>query len=191
MQTVPVESIEQAATEGLVETLSRQVIDPHPGESAKRDLESARPVDPTLKRVLLEPAFELARNLDQEILPSRQQVGLGQQDQVLMAVEFPNNLVVARLGGVEIGNAAKVFGAGFDAAGIVPPPADLGVRPEGHAQQREAMRQYFVRDAEALRGEGGCLEPAGNIRRTRQAGAGRSGLGYGRSGKMRRGSVLA
>src|SRR6266568_8980822 len=113
MQTVAVESVHKADAEGLIETIPHQVVDPHPRKGAKGDLESARPVDPALKRVLLEPAFELALDLVEEILALGQQVGLSQQDQVLMAVELPNCFVVAGLGGVEIGNAAEVDGAGF------------------------------------------------------------------------------
>lgn len=83
-----------------------------------------------MKRVLREPAFELADDFAEEILAAGETVSLGEENQVSVAIELPNDLVVTGFGGVEIGDTAEIDGAGFDAARIVAPPADFLVRLE-------------------------------------------------------------
>src|ERR1700722_17465157 len=101
---------------------ANKVIDPDPGHRAKRDFESARPVGPAMKRVAGDPAFELRANLVQMALVACKQIRLRQYNQVLMPVQFPDHLVVARARGVEVRNAAKVGEAGFNAAQGVAAP---------------------------------------------------------------------
>src|SRR5580698_8484361 len=104
---------------------ANQVIDPDPGQGAKRDFESAGPVGPAMKRVGRDPAFELRLNFVPMASVAGQQKRLGQDNQVLMTIQFPDQFVVARAGRVEVRYAAEVDRAGFNAARIIAAPADV------------------------------------------------------------------
>src|SRR6266849_638575 len=75
---------------------------PQPGEAAKGNLQTAGPVDSHAIRVLLLPVIPLPEQLLRIPRFGRQTISLGQGDQVLVAIEFPNDLRVARLVKVEI-----------------------------------------------------------------------------------------
>src|SRR5260370_31088331 len=161
-------------------------MDPDPRQAAKCDLESASPVDPLLNGILPTPAFELPHDLAQKLLAAGEQVSLRQQHQVLMPVEFPDTFVVAGLGRVEIGNAPKIHGLRFHAAGIIPPPANIWIGLQRCAQQRDAMRQYLFRNVEAIACEGSCHKRACNLLWRRQARTGSLSLCDGESRQARR-----
>ncbi len=139
MQAVMVEFFQKPPAKGRVELVSNEVKDPHPGQSTKCDFQSAGPVDASLERILLKPAFELAWNFVEEIAASGKQMSLSQQDQVLVPIDLPDRLVVAGAVAVEVGNVPEVSGWRFDAARVVLPPADCGPRFERQAEQREPM----------------------------------------------------
>ena len=68
-----------------------------------------------------------------------QQIGLRQDNQVLMPVQFPDRFVVAGARRVQVSNAAKVGEAGFDAARIVAPPADFRPCIDDRSQNWKAV----------------------------------------------------
>src|SRR5580698_10871910 len=117
--------MEPARTELRRHLAANQVIHPDPGQGAKGDFERAGPVGPAMKRVGRDPAFELRLNFVPMASVAGQQIRLGQDNQVLMTVQFPDQLVVARAGRVEVRYAAEVDGAGFNAARIIAAPMDI------------------------------------------------------------------
>src|SRR5438552_1970805 len=80
----------------------QQAPDPQPGEAAKGNLQTAGPVDSHAIWVLLLPVIPLPEQLLCIPRFGRQTISLGQSDKVLVAIEFPNDLRVARLVKVEI-----------------------------------------------------------------------------------------
>jgi hypothetical protein len=78
-----------------------------------------------MKRVGRDPAFELRLNFVPMASVAGQQIRLGQDNQVLMTIQFPDQFVVARAGRVEVRYAAEVDGGGFNAARIIAAPADI------------------------------------------------------------------
>src|SRR5579863_7612646 len=134
-----VKPIQKPLAKRLAETISHQVIDPDPGESAESDFERAGPIDPALKRVLREPAFQFAFDLREKLLPARKQICLGQQNQVLVPVKLPDIFVVAGSGGVEVRYAAEKYCGSCHSAGVVAPPVDIRASLERHPQHRKAM----------------------------------------------------
>src|SRR5580704_7092693 len=104
---------------------ANKVIDPDPGQCAKRDFESARPVRSAMKRIAGDPAFDLRAKFIQVASVAGQQIGLRQNNQVLMTIQFPDHFVITRARRVEVRNAAKVRETGFNATQIVASPANI------------------------------------------------------------------
>lgn len=169
VQAVMIEPCEKPMPERVVETISHKMIDPDPGERAERDFESAGPIDAVLEGVLREPALQLPHDLGEKLLPAGKQISLREQDQMLVAIDLPNAFVVAGAGSVEVGNAAEIQGAGFDAAHIIAAPADIGAGFEGDSEERESMVENVLRYAEALGGERSGFEAVRNLRRIGQS----------------------
>src|SRR5258707_1456219 len=69
--------------------------DPQPGETAEGYFEAAGPVNSDGVGILLLPGIPLGKQLVGKTLVSRQQIGLRQNDEVLMAIQFPRDLGVA------------------------------------------------------------------------------------------------
>src|SRR5579863_595231 len=60
MQSMLIQTFAKPSAPSIAQVSARQVIDPHPGKRPERYFERARPVDPALHRIRLEPAIELA-----------------------------------------------------------------------------------------------------------------------------------
>ena len=115
------------------------MIDPKPGQCSKRHFECAGPVGSPMKRVLGDPTFELQANLIQMPGLASQPIGPRQNNQVLVPVQFPDGFVIARARRVQVGDAAKVGKAGFNAARIVATPADFRPRVERSFRELEMV----------------------------------------------------
>ena len=83
----------------------------------KRHFEGASPVDAALERVLAPPVLKLAEDVIAVGFVASEHGSLGQQDKVLVAVDLPNELVIASGGEVEIRNPAEVRLPAFQCRG--------------------------------------------------------------------------
>src|SRR5271165_4841594 len=77
---------------------------PDPRQRSKGNFKRAGPVDSSLEWVVRPPMFQLANNLITVNGPAGHDECLGQQDQVLMAVDLPNPLVIAGSLGIDVGH---------------------------------------------------------------------------------------
>src|SRR5579872_5442692 len=93
-----------------------------------------------MERIRLRPRFDLRKYLGEICLVSAEHKRLREQDQVLMAIQLPNDFVIACARRVEIGNAPEIIEAGFAAAHVIAPPVDRGSRVDRQAKKRKAMR---------------------------------------------------
>lgn len=102
---------------------------------AEGDFEGAGPVDAALEGIFAEPVIDLAFDFGEEFGARGKQPGLGEEHEVLVAAEFPDEFVIAGAGEVEVGDAAEVIDTGFLAMDGIAAPADLGPKVEfGNAQ---------------------------------------------------------
>src|SRR5579863_2562364 len=158
MTAVPMELVQETAAQSGRHAAAGQLINPHPGECSKADLERTRPVDAAMKRIRGDPAFDLGPDLVQEAIVAREQKSLREQHQVLMAVQLPNDLMVSGLRRVQIRNAAEIVQTCFPAADIVAPPVDLWPSFDGQAQQREPVFENLLSEADHPGCEFGVFE---------------------------------
>ena len=61
-----------------------------------------------MKGILGEPGFEWGEDFGEECGVAAEEMGLGEEDEVLMATEFPDEFVVADGGEAEVVEAAEV-----------------------------------------------------------------------------------
>src|SRR5579872_2169195 len=141
MQTMLVQAACQMAACRFRQRVCEQMVDPDPGERAKRDLEGARPIHAALEGILCEPAFQLPADLVEKLLSSGQPVGLRQQHQVLMPVQLPNYLVIANAREIEIRYQPEITQSTLLPMDVIAPPVNLRPCVEDIPQQRETMCQ--------------------------------------------------
>src|SRR5690348_1794494 len=99
---------------------------------------------------------------------------------MLMAVELPDGLVIARAGGVKIRNDTEVVGTGLNATHVIPAPLDVGAGVNRHTEQGKPMRQHLAGGAEQSAGKRRAAERGGDT-----GGIGKSRQGRGRAGTLR------
>ncbi len=126
---VPDERGEKVPVLSRIHPRAKQVIDPDPGQGAKRDFKRARPIDAAHKRIGGNPALYLSERLRAEPFLLCELERLRQQNQVLVAVQLPNPLVIADALHIEIRNEFEVTKRAGSAAHVVAPPCD---RFSGH-----------------------------------------------------------
>ena len=102
-----------------------QMVNPNPGKGAEGHFERTRPIGSTMKWIRLDPTFQLRAKLVQVPLVGGQQVGLGQDHQVLMTIQFPNDFVIAGARRIQEGDAPEIDQTGLDTAPVIAPPLDL------------------------------------------------------------------
>ena len=125
MAAVLVERGEEAAAKfGGHGFIAAEVPDPDPRERAESDFESAGPIDAALKRVLVEPGFELGKEFGKVFGLAVEQMGLGEEDKVLVAAEFPDEFVIADGVEVEVFDAAEILEGGGFVVGVIAAPID-------------------------------------------------------------------
>src|ERR1019366_7101458 len=95
---------------------------PYPRQRAERDLESAGAVDAALKLVLRPPVFQLADHRVEVLVAPGDNKRLRQQNQVLVPVDLPYQLVVSGRCQIEIGDRPKIPLRSFNAALRIAPP---------------------------------------------------------------------
>src|SRR5438105_8972460 len=76
--------------------MSKEMKCPYPRHRSERDLEAARPVYADSRRILVHPRFKMANKDGRETLVTRQPKRKAKRKKMLMPVEFPNYLFVAR-----------------------------------------------------------------------------------------------
>ncbi len=105
---------EEAFTELRGHGFADKLPEPDPRYCPESHFESAGPIDAALKRVLGEPGFELSEDLVKILGFAGKQMGLGQENKMLMTVEFPDEFVVAHCFETQIFDATEVIrGRGF------------------------------------------------------------------------------
>ena len=77
---------------------------PDPGDRAEPELQHAAPVDPTQRRIGLQPALQLGGDNVYVAAVSCQPRRPAERKPVLMAIELPDDLVIANLG-IEVGHS--------------------------------------------------------------------------------------
>ena len=162
MQAVTVEFSEKASAEVFAHARADEVEDPDPGQGAERDFERAGPVDAALEGVLVPPVFELAKDVLAVRLVAGEHGSLGQQNKMLVAIDFPNELVIAGSSEVEIRNPAEVACRRFDAAVRVATPGDLVAVIDDAVEERDMAAQDFVGYRHQLAGVVGIAQCAGD-----------------------------
>jgi hypothetical protein len=90
-----------------------------------------------VERILIEPGGELRSNLA-KILGA---AALGQHDEMLMAIEFPDDLVITSVRGIKVGNLAEVFEASLPSREIIPAPRDVGSRGDIETEDRKIVTE--------------------------------------------------
>jgi len=68
---------------------------------------------------------------------------LGQQNEVLVAIQFPDDFVISGARGIEVGNAAEVLQAGFDTGEGIASPVNFGSGFERETEGGEAVGADF------------------------------------------------
>jgi hypothetical protein len=64
---------------------------------------------------------------------------LRQNDQMLMPVQLPNELVIADAGRVQIRNCTEILEASLNSTDVIAPPTSLRSRVNGPAEDREPV----------------------------------------------------
>ena len=83
-------------------TIREQLANPQPRKRAKRDFEAAGPIDSHRIRVFLTPVIPLGAQFVNVTLVSGEAVRFRQRDQMLVAIQFPNDFVISNF--AEISN---------------------------------------------------------------------------------------
>ena len=134
------------------------MLDPAPREGTEGDFEGAGPIDAALERVFGEPMGDLSFDFGEKLGATGEQERLGEEDEMLVAIEFPDELVVACAGEIEVRDAAEVGEAGFLAVQEVPTPGDAWAKIDfGNAEEGEAMAEDGFGEADDFGGVGCVL----------------------------------
>src|SRR5205823_13548058 len=86
-----------------VRAMTEELDRPHPRDRAKGELQHAGPVDACERRVRGNPALQLANEDIPIAYVSREPAGAPERNPVLVAIDFPDHLVVTARG-IEIGH---------------------------------------------------------------------------------------
>ena len=123
---------------------------PKPGQRAKRDFECAGPIGSAMKSVLGNPTFQLRLNLVEIHGLASQPIRASQNNQVLVPVQFPDYFVIARARRIQVGDAAKVSKAGFNAARVIPTPVDFRPRVNNRSENWKLVSLDLVGEVDQL-----------------------------------------
>src|SRR5919197_4186036 len=98
---VEIQILERAKKDVAPETrrMPHEIQRPDPGNGAKRQFETARPVDSDLRRIVIHPRREVVRDERRITLVAREQIRLTERHEVLMAVQLPSEFAVPRYAG--------------------------------------------------------------------------------------------
>ena len=138
--------------------------------------------------------FELEEDVFAISVANCKDMCLCQQDKMLMAIDLPDELVVTDGGGVEVRNAAEVFGGSLNAALRVPPPGDSRAVVDDAIEDGNAALQDFVREMDKFASVVGVAKCVSDFARVGEQVERRAGLQvFSRGGKreQRIGGLLA
>src|SRR5271169_25866 len=124
VKSVAIELSKKSSAERFGHLRAEEVPDPYPRQCAERDLKRTGPVDAALVGVFRPPVFQLTDHRIEVFASPGGNVGLREQDQMLVAVDLPDKLVVPGRRQVEIGNPAEVFRRRLGAASRIAAPRD-------------------------------------------------------------------
>ena len=147
-----VQDVQEPAAQRLRHLRPREHPEPRPGQAAERRFERTGPIHAAQERVPIHPAFQLAERFVQIRPIAAQQKSLGEQWQVLMAIQLPNHFVVAHPREIEIRHGAEIGSPRGDAAGVIAPPVYVRPRFDGQPEQRKAVLQQALGQRQNLRG---------------------------------------
>src|ERR1700736_92099 len=105
---VAVNLFQEAPAHGCTKPFACQMTHPSPRQGTEGYLKRTRPVDATLKRILLEPTPKLGLDLRQGFAVPVKTVVLRQDHEMLMPVQFPNYFVISDARLIKVGNAPKI-----------------------------------------------------------------------------------
>ena len=128
----------------------------------KRYFERTGPVDATLERVFVPPVFELEEDVLAVRFVAGEHSGLGEQDKMLVTIDFPNELVIAGSSEVEIWNPAEIACRCFDTAVRVATPGNLVAVIDHTIEERNMPAHDFVRYRNQIAGIVGVAQYVGD-----------------------------
>ena len=117
-----VEASEKGGTGGGRKGGATEVPDPDPVEGAEGDFESAGPVHAPLEGILFVPRGKLGRDGVEVIGPGIKAPSLSKNNEMVVAIQFPEEFVITGAGEVEVGNTAEVVGWKFMAVNGIATP---------------------------------------------------------------------
>src|SRR5437667_8567579 len=110
--------------------LFEEVKRPEPRDRAKGDLQAAGPIDSLLGRVARDPGEEVGDERLCVPLIARVPVGLPQRGEILVTIQFPDDLAVAHAAGVEGRNATPVTDGRLPPRNGIEMPIDRLAEPQ-------------------------------------------------------------
>src|SRR5579863_883339 len=123
----------------------QQLIHPNPGETTKRYLETADPVDSKRVGILGVPVPPLAEHLIRVTSLFSKKVGFGQSDEMLMTVQLPSDFAIPNLVEVEITDLVeRLFGSLFPVHGVKTPIDGIAVFQTLVAEKIKLVAADFV-----------------------------------------------
>src|SRR6516165_6911720 len=139
-----IEFREKTLSEGRRHFRTQKMPYPYPRQRSKPNLKRTSPVDSTLKRVVVPPVFKLADNRFEVPRVRRRQECLRQQHQVLMAVDLPNDLVIARNCDVKIRDESEVITRRLLTTQGIPSPLRNGAVIDFDTEYWDPALQHLV-----------------------------------------------
>src|SRR5262249_35973979 len=124
----------------------QQISHPKPRKTSKRDLKAAAPIDTNRVRIRLLPGIKLPCDFLRVSFIAVELPCFRYRDMVLLAIQFPRNLVVADFVEVEKSNfVPRLKRSTFAVDGIEVPVDLLAIVEIAITEQTEPMLQDFVR----------------------------------------------
>src|SRR5215471_519064 len=113
VRTVAIQLGKKPPPEFLHHAVADQVENPNPRKCPEPDFQGAAPVDPTLKRILSPPLFDVLEDAVAVLLAAGKSRCLRKQHEMLVPVQLPDELVVPNCREIQVGNSAEVLRRGL------------------------------------------------------------------------------
>ena len=103
--------VKQVAGEGVRRnrTSLTQMTNPEPRKAAKANLQAAGPIDPEWIRIFVAPVVPLAKDFASKPLLSRESIRSGKRGEVLVPIQFPDDLGISDFAEIEIADLEPHF----------------------------------------------------------------------------------
>ena len=123
---------------GEARGVPKEIEPPDPGNHSERQLKTARPVDPALGWIGVHPGHQVVDECRGVVLVAGIPIGFPECREVLMPIQLPGQLVLARDVGIQMIDPAPVCQPGPQAGHRIPVPVDRGAKVQtGAAEQVE------------------------------------------------------